>query len=300
LTLTQLNAEKANNNPLAQYGFLSTITSYGPRGNSMYNGLAVDLTKRFAQHLMLKAGYTWSHLMDDSTMEVNFTTLSPRRPQNFQDIRSDWASSALDRRQRLTLSWMWDTPWFERNRNWFLRNVAAHYSFGGVYTAESPQYVTPQSAQDANLNSDSNTDRVIINSAGIPGTSSDTTVLKNSAGQTVAYLASNPSAQYILARPGAYANSGRNLLAARPINNFDLSVSKNIPVGERYRLEFRADFFNAFNHPQYTPGRLSNVASTPHAGETFYLTPGNPFFGAWDQVYPSNARFIQLVGKFHF
>ena len=195
---------------------------------------------------------------------------------------------------------MWDTPWFERNRNWFLRHVAGHYSFGGVYIAESPEYVTPQSVLDANLNSDSNTDRVIVNPAGIAGAGSDTTALKNSLGQTVAYLASNPNAQYILARPGAYANAGRNLLATRGINNFDLSVSKNIQVGERYRLELRADFFNAFNHPQYTPGRLSTVGSTQHVNETFYLAPNNPFFGRWDQVFPSNARFIQLVGKFHF
>jgi hypothetical protein len=92
LTLNQLTAEQANNNPLAPFGFTnnSSITSYGPLGNSKYHGMAVDLTKRFAGHLALKAGYTWSHLMDDSTMEVNFTTLSPRRPQDFQNLRNEW------------------------------------------------------------------------------------------------------------------------------------------------------------------------------------------------------------------
>jgi hypothetical protein len=233
-------------------------------------------------------------------MEVNFTTLSPRRPQNYQDLRSEWASSALDRRHRLTVSWMWDTAWFERHPNWFLRHVAGHYSFSGVYIVESPQYVTPQSGLDANMNSDAVSDRVIINPAGAAGTGSDTTALRNSLGQTVAYLATDPNARYILARPGAYANGGRNLLPAQGIQNFDLSISKNMLFRERYRFELRADFFNALNHPQYTPGRLSTVGSTPHVNETFYLIPGSPFFGQWSQVYPSNARFIQLVGKLHF
>jgi hypothetical protein len=238
--------------------------------------------------------------MDDSTMEVNFTTLSPRRPQDFQNLRNEWASSALDRRHRLTLAWSWDTPWFERSQNWFLRNVAGHYSFNGVYTAESPQYVTPQSVADANLNNDTASDRTIINPGGIPGTGSDVTALRNTEGQTVAYVANDPSAQYIRAQRGAYANAGRNTLPARGINNFDLGISKNIPMGEVRRLEIRADFFNAFNHAQFTPGRLSSVASTSHAGETNYLTPGNAAFGQWSRVYSSHPRLIQLVGKFHF
>jgi hypothetical protein len=303
LTLTQLNTEKAAiNNPLAQYGFnnaISTgITSYLPQGNSIYHGLAIDLTKRFSGQFMIKSGYTWSHLMDDSTTEVNFTTLSPRRPQNFGDISSEWASSALDRRQRFTFTSQWDSPWFKHSQNWFLRSALGNYALSGTYTAESPQYVTPQSAVDSNLNGDSVSDRVIVNGLGVAGTSSDVTALKNSAGATVAYLAKDPTAQYIRAAAGAYANSGRNLLASNGINNVDLSASKFFPVGESKRIEIRADFYNALNHAQYTPGRINNVLATTHVGETNYLTPGNPAFGQFSQIYPSNARFIQLVAKF--
>jgi hypothetical protein len=65
---------------------------------------------------------------------------------------------------------------------------------------------------------------VIVNGAGTPGTSSDVTALKNSAGATVGYLAINPNAQFIRAQVGAYANSGRNILPTRGINNFGLCV----------------------------------------------------------------------------
>src|SRR5690606_4477518 len=103
----------------------------------------------------------------------------------------------------------------------------------------------------------------------------------NSNGDIVAWVADDPSAQYIQAGPGAYANAGRNTLRSRGINNFDISVSKNIPFRERYNLRVRADFYNALNHAQYTPGRINTVSATPHVGETLYLNPASPLFGAW-------------------
>ena len=303
LTLAQLTAERtAKANSLAQYGFTSSsgITSYVPQGNSEYNGLAVDVTKRLSGHLTLKGAYTWSHLMDDSTMELNFTSLTPRRPQDFNNLRPEWASSALDRRHRATITWLYQTPWFEKNQNWFLRNVAGNYQVAGVFTAESPEWVTPQSATDANLNIDTASDRVIVNSNGVPGTSSDATQLKNSAGQVVAYLAVDPNAQFIKALQGALANSGRNILPTKGIGNFDLNVIKTFAAGERYHVELRGDFYNALNHSQFTPGWLNAVTSSSHVNETSYLTPGNPLFGKWDQVFGSNARTIQLAAKIIF
>jgi len=303
LTLTQLTTERNTagiGNTMAQYGFTSNITAYVPRGNSQYHGLAVDVNKRFSSHLMFKAGYTWSHLLDDSTAEVNSTTLSPRRPQDFNNIRGEWASSALDHRQRLSLTWVYETPWFQRDQSWIKRNVLGNYQIAGTYAAESPEYGTPQSAVDSNMNGDAAGDRVIVNGAGTPGTSSDVTALKNSAGATVGYLAINPNAQFIRAQVGAYANSGRNILPTRGINNFDFTVSKSINFNERMKLQLRADFFNGFNHPQYTPGRVNNINNTNRANVTNYLTPGNPLFGQFDQVWASNARNIQVGARFSF
>jgi len=238
--------------------------------------------------------------MDNSTMEVNFTTLSPRRPQDFNNLAPEWASSALDRRHRFTLTYLYAVPWFEKNQNWFLKNLVGNYQFSGTYTAESPEFVTPQSAVDSNFNGDSAGDRVIVNPNGVPGTGSGVTTLKNSAGLIVGFLAINPNAQFIQAQVGALANSGRNVLAAQGINNFDFNIVKGFSIRERSRIEIRADFYNGLNHPQYTPGRLNNVASFSHVNETSYLNPSNALFGRWDQVYNSNSRVIQLAAKFTF
>ena len=86
----------------------------------------------------------------------------------------------------------------------------------------------------------------------------------------------------------------------RPVDNFDLSFAKILPFKDRYKVEFRADIYNAFNHPQYVPGTLNRVDALGHAGETGYLTPGNPAFAKWDEVMFSNARQIQLTAKLKF
>jgi hypothetical protein len=301
LTLTGLRAE--SNNPLAPFGFTSTITAYVPRGNSTYHGLAVDMNKRFSAHHLFKAAYTWSHLMDDSTAEVNSTVLSPRRPQDFNNIRSEWASSALDRRQRFTLAWVYQAPWLDKSNNWMARNVLGNWQIAGGYTAELPEYATPQSAADSNLNGDAAADRVIVNPAGKAGTSSDVTALtsvRNGVTQTVAYLARDPNAQYIRAQVGAFANAGRNILRMQGINSWDINFSKNLSFKERWKLALRGDLYNAFNHPQYTPGRINNVYIFNRATVTNYLTPGNPVFAQYDQVYSSNPRQVQFSARLTF
>lgn len=302
-TLTQLKALAAQNNPMAPYGFTNIITAYEPLGNSIYNGLAIQMNKRFSRHLMFQAAYTWSHLRDDSTAEMNTTALTPRRPQDFNDLGAEWADSALDRRHRATAMWIYETPWFTHAQNRLLRAALGGYELSGSYIVESPEMVTPQSGFDANLNSDTQTDRTIVNPNGVPGTGSDVTALKNSSGATVAYLAKNPDAQYITARSGALANAGRNTLATPRINNWDVTFAKNFAIRERISLQFRADFFNLFNHPQYTPGMLDNISPVNRSSTALpdsYLFPGNPLFAQWNQVFSSNPRYAQLGVKLRF
>src|SRR6185437_13792167 len=101
LTLTTGALTATPSNTLAQYGFTNSasITALDPRGNSRYNGLMLQVTKRYPKNFSYLAAYTWSHLMDDSTADINSTVLTPRRPQDFGNLATEWADSALDRRQ---------------------------------------------------------------------------------------------------------------------------------------------------------------------------------------------------------
>jgi len=174
LTLTTGALKAIQNNPLKQYGFTNRITALEPEGNSKYNGLVLQVTKRYSRNFSYLAAYTWSHLTDDSTANINFTALTPRRPQNFGNLSSEWASSILDRRHRLTISPIFDVRPFSRH-GWALKNLVGNWNLAFTYTYESPEYGTVQSGVDSNLNGDSATDRAIVNPNGISGTGSSVT-----------------------------------------------------------------------------------------------------------------------------
>lgn len=308
LNLGQLRA--INNNPWLSYGFAQTITTYDPRGDSSYHGLAVQLTRRFTRDLSFTGAYTWSHNIDDATAVVNSTAITPRRGQDFYNLNADRASSLLDRRQRLTLTGIYDANWF-KNGNWFLKNLVGNWTMSGTYTYESPEMATVQSGVDTNLNGDTAGDRVIVNASGASNMGSGVYGVDKlgnrigTGGSTnaaiVAYVATNPNARYVLAGLGAYANAGRNTFPLSPIDNIDASLSKKFNVNERMKLQFSAQAFNLLNHPQFIPGFVSDLTpvSFTGAGRNF-LIPGNAAFGQYQQFFPSNARIMQIVAKISF
>ncbi len=286
----------------ANAGFTgSNLVSFQPYGQSKYNGLDVQFSRSYTQGLQFKAAYTWSHLMDNSTADVFSTVLTPRRPQDFQCFNCDMSTSALDRRQRLTGFAIWDMPWF-KNDNWVMKNVVGNWQFSPVYTLQSPEYATCQSGVDANRNGDTAGDRCIYNPTGVPGTTSTVTALHNSSGQIVAYLANNPTGQYITAGSGAFATAARNTMATPWINNWDISALKRINITERQAIEFSVEALNLFNHAQYVPGYISDVAPIGYTSGTVSnsLKPGSATWQAWNQVFSNHPRNVVLTLKYSF
>jgi hypothetical protein len=191
-------------------------------------------------------------------------------------------------------------PWFKKDQNWAKKNLLGNWRFVGTYTAETGELADAQSGVDSNQNGDSAGDRTIINPAGQANLGSGVTTLMNSAGQTVAYLATNPNARYIQAGLGALANAGRNTVPMPGINNFDVSLGKKFNITERKAFELRADFSNLFNHPQFTAGYINSVRLTQQTTNNTFLLPQNPGFQDWAGNFPSNARSGQIVAKFIF
>jgi hypothetical protein len=154
---------------------------------------------------------------------------------------------------------------------------------------------------DSNLNGDPAPDRTIINVGGVANTSSLVTPLFNSEGETVAYLALNPTAQYIQAGVGALADAGRNTLQLPPIQNLDFSLFKNFGIGEgSKKIQLRADLYNAFNHPQYVPGSVNGVEPIATTGVGQFNTVGRNDFDIASHVFTSHPRVIQLALRFNF
>jgi hypothetical protein len=261
----------------------------------------------------MTGAYTWSHLIDDTTAEVFSTVLSPRRVEDFQNLRRERANSALDHRHRFVASVLYEVPWF-RNAHGFTGAILGGFNLAGTYTYESGEFVTVRSGYDANLNGDAAGDRAILNLAGTEDVGSDVTPIcrttftcpfdkdGNNLGTVVGYLADNPNARYIAAADGAVSTIGRNTFRSPAINNVDFSVFKNFKIGEGKAIQYRVDFFNVLNHPQYTPGSVNSVDPIDTSGVAQYnqIFPLTGDFLKADRVLSSNPRVIQMALKFSF
>jgi hypothetical protein len=303
-------------------GFVGKITSYQPASQSNYNGMAASLQRQFSNGLMLNFAYTWSKTMDDATASVFSTVLTPRRPQNSQNVSADYSRSSLDRTHRLTLVALYDLPFF-RNSNWLAKNLLGNWEIAPIYTYESPEYYTVLSGVTSNMNGDtaSQIDRTMYNPKGKSGTGSGVTAYANPnltglcdpettahdpngtlicSNNTVAYVADNPNARYIVAGRGTLPTSQRNTEPIQPINNFDATVVKKFSLGESRTLQFSAQAYNVFNHAQYIPGSIDGAQSVSYTASTNFQIASNPNFNQPGKFFTANARTMQLTLKFTF
>jgi hypothetical protein len=234
-------------------------------------------------------------------------------------LSADRSNSALDHRNRFTLSAVYDAPW-GKHGSWFMKNLVGNWQFTPIYTYETGEWGDVQSGLDSNINGDSAGDRAIFNPKGTAGVGSGVTALCQSAFVAtpaspcspgnpaarpflVGYLATNPNAQYITAQQGALANAGRNTLKLPAINNVDFSIMKRLNYKERASVEFGAALSNFFNHPQYIAGLINDVASfgnTTDAARNSFLNPAAPGFLKAASTFSSNSRQMTLVAKIKF
>ncbi|MCI0387753.1 MAG: carboxypeptidase-like regulatory domain-containing protein [Acidobacteria bacterium] len=313
LTLAQIDARSNLVPAYEAAGFEANIVGFMSNGNSNYQAFSAALNRRFAYGFMLTAAYTWSHLIDDTTAEVFSTVLSPRRVEDFQNLRADKADSALDRRHRFVLSGIYELPFF-KSGSALKRTLLGGFNIAGTLTFESGERATVLSGIDSNLNGDAAADRTILNPIGISGRDSIVTALlktctefnpigtcaQSASQRTVGYLANDPTAQYIQAGRGAVATTGRNTLPLPGIENFDFSVFKNFAITESKYLQFRVDFFNFPNHPQYIPGSPNAVVPLATTGVSDVNTVGRNAFNTANEVFSSNPRVIQMALRFNF
>ncbi len=310
LDLNQIQARPNLVPRFANAGFDgAAVVAFLSNGNSSYHGASAQVTKRFSRGFQLNSAYTFSKLIDDTTAEVFSTVLTPRRVEDFQNLRRERALSALDHRHRFVTAIIYELPWFAKSTG-LTRTLLGGFQLSSTYTYEAGERITIRSGNDANLNGDNAGDRAILNPSGTEGVGSSVTALCRftssctapGAGPVVAYLANNPNARYIQTGAGAESTIGRNTFLLDPINNIDFSILKNFRIGETKSIQIRADFFNAFNHPQYVPGSVNSVDPVGTTGLTTLnqVTPLTPDFLNPSTVLSSNPRVIQLAARFNF
>lgn len=220
-------------------------------GASVYNALELKVERRFANGFSILGSYTWSKLMDNvppTTTGFPGGSFAGGSTQDWDNLRAEWALATFDTPNYLAINGIYELP-FGKDRKWFNQNRAANYLIGGwqlngIGTVLSG---TPQQVFMAanTLFNNGGTQRTNWNGRS-PALHTPITKRLNQYFDTSVFSA-----------PGAftYGNSPRTLGALRApgVANLDLSGVKNTPLFEGLTLQFRAEAFNLFNHPQFGP-----------------------------------------------
>ena len=244
--------------------FLSAGFFWFTEGNSSYNALQLDLTRRFSQGLQFRAGYTWSKNLDiNSGLTGAQAQNQAQMTLDRLDVGRDWGPSALNVTHQASLSATYDIP-LGKGKRW-MSNVTgvggkllSGWQLNGITTLLSGFPFTPQAG--SNRSADANTrnpDRPSLNPA-----FTGPVVLGT---QTQWF---NPSA-FVLPAAGTFGNLGRGVYSGPGLATVDLSAFKNIAVTEGIALQFRAEVFNLLDRTNLgTPNAtvFSGASVSPSAG----------------------------------
>lgn len=246
--------------------------------SSIYNALQVQGIRRMKSGLFGHVSYTWSKLIDynSETFAASNAPASTMIPTIFGGLSRDRSVSLFDRTHRAVVVTGYELPWW-KNRRDVAGLVLGGWAASGVYTYETGVPVNIVNGQDADGIDGSTGDRPNFNPTGqtgvraVPSAASPTGYINPD-------LPGRPSidpatAQYIglaanssTVAPGPQGNLGRNTFRSGATNDWSVNFFKRVSITERFKAEFRSEFFNLFNHPQRGQGSVSPFSppnSTP-------------------------------------
>jgi hypothetical protein len=223
------------------YSVLPNITGisyWESAGNSEFESLQLVFEKRYSKGLYLNANWVWSHALDNAPWDGG--SGGGQDPYN---RRADWGSSNSDVRHRFNFFATYELP-FGAGKRWasgdnaFNRYVIGGWEIDGILVMQSGLPFTVGAPAATNNGAGARANVV----AGVDPYPADRTLQQwfNPAAFSIP-----PAACY------CYGNSGRDVLTGPRSVNFDLTAAKRFRISENTNLAFRAEFFNALNHPQF-------------------------------------------------
>jgi hypothetical protein len=234
------------------------------RANSSYNAMQVRFQQRLTRGFSALASYTWSKSIDDAS---NFFSSAgdPNFPQNSFNVAAERGRSNFDVAHRLNVSYSYAFPF--RKYDGVAGTLLNGWETYGIVTLQTGRPFTVALLSEID---NSGTGRSILgfgandrpNLVGNPELSDPTT------------LQWFNTAAFAFPPPGTFGNAGRNILDGPGFQNVNASLLKNTRITERVNLQFRAEAFNLFNHPNFnlpdnflgspTFGRITSARDPRH------------------------------------
>ncbi|HEX7174835.1 MAG TPA: TonB-dependent receptor [Pyrinomonadaceae bacterium] len=258
--------------PNPRFDDISTLES---RASSNYHSLQARFQQRLSQGLSMLASYTFAKSLDDasnffsSAGDANF-------PQNSNNPRAERGRSNFDVRHRLSVSYAYDLP-FGRGRRFaadsgLLTTLLSGWQTFGIVTLQSGRPFTVAILPELDV---SGTGRSILGF----GAGDRPQVVGDPRLSTPTPERWFNTSAFSFPAPGTFGNAGRNVLDGPGYQNVNASLVKNTALGERLRLQLRAEVFNLFNHPNFN--LPDNFVGSPTFGRiTSARDPRHIQFGA--------------------
>ena len=226
---------------------LSNTTSWFSEGVSSYNGLNVDVKRRFSHGLQLRGVYTFSKSLDDGTAWNSSVAANAPGFVMYPAVpKLDYGRSTTDVAHLAVINATYELP-FGRGKAFgaglagWRAKVADGWSLSGIETMQSGLPFTPQLGFNPTNNGDSRN----------PIRPSWNPFFQGSVVEGGPSHYFNPAA-FVVPVNGTYGNVGRDTLTGPGLTELDASLIKNTAVTERVTLQFRAEFFNVLNHANFT------------------------------------------------
>jgi outer membrane receptor protein involved in Fe transport len=241
------------------------VTYVTTDGRGYYHAFQASAEKRFSGGMSFVSGYTWSHSLDNVANQFGGAANGPL-PQDIRFRNSDYGSSGFDLRHRFTHAMNYELP-FGKGKKFDFKNAFANQALGGwqtnvLLTIQTGLPFTPTLATSVSNAGGSRPDRAKSGELDEPVRARwfDTSF-------NTADAAWRTPAQF------TYGNAGRNILYGPGRVNWDFSVFKSFALTERFKLDYRCEFFNMFNTPQF--GLPNSTIGTPAAGIITSLSGAN-------------------------
>jgi hypothetical protein len=255
----------------SQFGTNAYLTNMG---SSNYDGMLVTLDKNMSQGLRFEFNYTWSHSIDNTSVSANANALFTN--SNFIcDIlhpRACRGSSDFDVRQEISSNFEYQLPF---GRGKMFMSSAPHWAdeaFGGWSFSGIPAYRTGlavSSTADAYLASFDNLDDAIF--TGSKGDLKTKVNVDHSSNTVYMFPGGQTGANKVLSEfrgPLGIEYGQRNIIRGPGAFFFDAGLGKRFPILEdKLNLDFRADAFNLFNHPNFGTGAMDIVNNASQFGQ---------------------------------
>ncbi len=230
---------KADVNAVRPYLGYSYIHDRGPLFTNNYNSLQVSLSHRSSKGLTLGAAYTWSK---DLTTNSNDRGTSATNSYNFLQ---DYGPSSSNTPQMLIVNYIYDLPWM-KSQHGFEGHILGGWEVSGVSSFISGSSFSVTQSTDPFAG---------IYPNGLGMKVNQTTSIRGdmiSSVHNTKTLAEWFSPTSFAPAVGHFGTESSNPLIGPGVENWDLAAIKNTNLGERMRFQLRGEFFNAFNHANFS------------------------------------------------